>query len=126
MITLAAYLVNRPPNASCWDGLRQTLTLAFLCPVELLHEARLASGSLIGMYDSLLGCPVQGAYYLDYFRAGRLSFLLGDELLCFGEASLDSATHRLVAHPSSLHITQLRQLTQTSLPSPNYRSAVPS
>ncbi len=93
MITLAAYLVNRPPDASCWDGLSQTLALAFLCPVELLHEARLPSGSLIGMYDSLLGCSVKSAYYLDHFRAGCLSFLLGDELLSLGEASLDSAAH---------------------------------
>jgi len=93
MITPAAYLVNRPPNVLCWDGLSQTLALAFLRPVELLHEARLPSGSLIGVYDALLGCSVESAYYLDDFRAGRLRFLLGDELLSLGEASLDGAAY---------------------------------
>ena len=108
---LAAYLVNRPPNVSLTDGLRQNQILTFLWLAQLLHEARLAPGSLIGVDNSLLGCSVQGAYYLDDFRAGRLSFLLRNELLRLGEASLDSATHRLVAHSPSLHIPQLRQLS---------------
>ena len=111
MITLAAYLVNRPPNASCWDGLRQNLALLSLRPVELLHEARLTSGSLVRVNDPLLGCSVQSAYHLDDFRARHLSFLLGDELLRLGEAGLDGTAHCLIARPPSLHVSQLRQLT---------------